>query len=82
VEVWKTSTLNGDWRYVRVEAEPEVEPPPVVLPPAPEPYILSEDGALKNVMTDGRVLMQVGGFMDPDAREEFPHGTRWKRVVE
>ena len=33
-------------------------------------------------MTDGRVLMQVGGFMDPAAREEFPHGSRWKRVVE
>lgn len=92
VEVWKTSTLNGAIVYdigpgmtIPDEKPPAVdtpEVPPIVLPPAPEPYILSEDGALKNVMTDGRVLMQVGGFMDPDAREEFPHGTRWKRVVE
>jgi len=84
VEVWRTSTLNGDWRYVSVEAEPEpeVEPPPIVLPPKPEAYILSEDGALKNVMSDGRVYMQVGGFMDPAAREEFPHGTIWRRAVE
>ncbi|MFA6619370.1 MAG: right-handed parallel beta-helix repeat-containing protein [Candidatus Neomarinimicrobiota bacterium] len=56
--------------------------PEVVLPPKPEPFILCEDGALKNVMTDGRVLMQVGGFMQPDAAAEFPHGTIWRRVVE
>jgi len=83
VEEWKTSSFNGVYQFLPlVVDEPEVEPPPIVLPPAPEPYILSEDGALKNVMTDGRVLMQVGGFMDPAAREEFPHGTIWRRVVE
>ena len=84
IETWPKSHVTGKMNLVPLvlESEPEVEPPPIVLPPEPEAYILSEDGALKNVMTDGRVLMQVGGFMDPDAREEFPHGTIWRRVVE
>jgi len=86
VEVWKTSKLNGQIVYVPTdgtpEPEPEVEVPPVILPPKPEPFILSEDGALKCVLEDGRVLMQVGGFMHPDAAAEFPHGTIWRRVVE
>ena len=83
VEEWKASAFKGVYQFLPlVVDEPEVEPPPVILPPQPEPFILSEDGALKNVMTDGRVLMQVGGFMDPAAREEFPHGTIWRRAVE
>jgi hypothetical protein len=84
VEVWGQSTLVGDWRYVRLEAEPEpeVEPPPVILPPEPEAYILSEDGALKNVLPDGTTYMQVAGFMDPAVAAYFPHGTIWRRVPE
>ena len=91
VEEWKTSTLNGAWKYVPlvVEEQPPVvipdtpEVPPIVLPPEPQPHLLSEDGCIKTVLPDGTKLMLVGGgFMDADAAGHFPHGSIWKRAVE
>lgn len=60
---------------------PEV--PPIVLPPEPQPHLLSEDGCIKTVLPDGTKLMLVGGgFMDDDAAGHFPHGSIWRRAVE
>ena len=54
-----------------------------MLPPEPQPHLLSEDGCIKTVLPDGTKLMLVGGgFMDTDAAGHFPHGSIWKRVVE
>jgi len=90
IEEWKTSTFKGVYQFLPlvVEEQPPAVPdtpevPPIVLPPEPQPHLLSEDGCIKTVLPDGTKLMLVGGgFMDDDAAAYFPHGTIWRRVSE
>lgn len=82
IETWARSHVTGKMNLVPLVLDGTPEVPPIVLPPEPEAYILSEDGALKNVLPDGTTYMQVAGFMDPTVAAYFPHGTIWRRVVE